>query len=70
MHTWRYIEKNPSIWRHRYPTIDELKGDIRYDEIILPIAVRQSGTMQRLKSEKESVLRQWQVCFYNAQLMD
>jgi hypothetical protein len=45
MHTWKYIEKNPSVWQHRYPTVDELKGDIGYDETVLPCVVRQSGTM-------------------------
>jgi hypothetical protein len=63
MHTWKYIERNPGVWRHRYPTLDELKGDFGYDETVLPCVVRQSGTMQRLKREKDSVLRQWHVCF-------
>ena len=60
---WKYIERNPSVWRHPYLTLDELKGNIRYDETVSPCVVRQSGTMQRLKSEKESVLRQCHVYF-------
>ena len=28
MHTWKYIEKNPSVWQHQYKTLDELKNNI------------------------------------------
>jgi len=66
MHTWEYIEKNPSLWHHQYRTLDELKDKVGYAESVLPSALRQSDSMKRLRRENRSVLKMWHVLLSEA----
>jgi hypothetical protein len=62
IHAWKYVEKHPNVWHHRYETLDELKHDIGYVETVLPCMVRQTDWMKRLEREKQTVLKHWNVC--------
>jgi hypothetical protein len=50
IHAWKYVQKHPNVWHHRYKTLDELKHDIGYVETVLPCMVRQTDWMKALES--------------------
>jgi hypothetical protein len=70
IHTWEYIEKNPTLWQHQYRSLDELKDKIGYVETVLPCLVRQSDSIKRIRRETRSVVKMWNVCVYEGRADD
>jgi hypothetical protein len=61
MHTWKYIENNPTEWQHRYKSLEQLKADIRYVDTVFLCFGRRTESMKRLHRENLNVLKHWKV---------
>ena len=53
-HIWEYIEANPAIWQHQYESIEVLKTEVGYEEVVLPYRAR-------MEREEKTVLKHWEV---------
>jgi hypothetical protein len=51
---WEHIEKNPDIWQDQYTSIEQLKDELGYKDIVL-------GPKTRMEREEQSVLKFWKV---------